>query len=298
MKRTTVIASGTCLAIAAMLLSIRTCGPGTSKSFENGGVKTNEKPPASPSPLPAATIVNNGSGNNRKSETGFHGLTKEEATALKNLPEFLDQEDNAMQEALAPLRKWAEADPAACLVWTLENLHGEPRQRCLEEAVGLWSLKSPAEALDWLGQREDQEGIEGAVSAALAELALRNGAAAASWLEKHPSQASRDNLEILVDRWAETQPAEVFVWVGQNLDDGMRAALLPHLLAALRSPEATESLLKTAAAPDRDQALIDAIASVSHASPAFALDLARRIDDLKLRQRETEKILSERARED
>ena len=215
-------------------------------------------------------------------------LDPEQILALNHLGEELERGGGRINRALDPLRAWARQDPAACAQWVMDNLPGNARQRCLEEAVAVWARQGPPRAvLDWL---ETQEKLHpealtgGAYTLALSEFATQDGGGAARWLESHPAHSSVANWEGVFDGWIAQAPADAQRWiVAGHLSSELRDALAPNLLATFHDPAATALLLDAIGAPGRDDTLSRAARAASLSDPPFAMDLAAKISDPALR---------------
>lgn len=276
----------TVTALASSVFAWAVCSPEAGAPDQaQGGTRSGAVPPvrraaqARPATPPAQT------------ERQPAGLTRDQAAALASLEALLANEDGSADAGLAPLRAWAQQDPAAAAAWVTAHLHDGARRRALTEVIALWADRSPAAALAWLDALPDSAGNEEPYAAALSALAASDAPAAAAWLAQHPGLASRENCESLLSHWTAADPAAASSWLLAHPNAAMREALLPAVVAGLQDPQAAAALVQQAQPVHPDAVLAAAAEGVGQSAPQYALDLAAQVSGEAARDTLTQNIL-------
>ena len=170
----------------------------------------------------------------------------------------VQRDDSRAEPSIEDLRRRAKEAPAECAKWVLQNFSGPERERLIEETFVVWAGESPRAALDWLDAQPDRDLLQRACVVALAAMARENPSAAIEWLDNHPSDASFECWQSLLNSWGSTNPAQAAQWMARHLDVGLRDGLRAGFLAVWRDPATTDALLEGMHPSAADSALAEA----------------------------------------
>jgi len=205
----------------------------------------------------------------------------------------VQRDDSRAEPSIEDLRRRAKEAPAECAKWVLQNFSGGERERLIEETFVAWAGESPRAALDWLDAQADRGLLQPACAVALAAMARENPSAAIEWLDNHPSDASFECWQSLLNSWGATNPAQAAQWMARHLDVGLRDGLRAGFLAVWRDPAATDALLEGTYRSTADSALAEAARISSRSEPEFAIALAQRVNEPAPRMAAIEQVIQQ-----
>ncbi|HZJ16894.1 MAG TPA: hypothetical protein VFD27_17705 [Chthoniobacteraceae bacterium] len=214
--------------------------------------------------------------------------------SVEPAPRAVGQRDDSPAEPpIEDLRRRAKEAPEECAKWVLQNFSGRQRERLIEETFLAWAGESPHAALDWLDAQADRGLLQRACVVALAAMARENPSAAIEWLDNHPSDASFECWQSLLNSWGATNPAQAAQWMARHLDVGLRDGLRAGFLAVWRDPAATDALLEGTYRSTADSALAEAARISSRSEPEFAIALAQRVNEPAPRMAAIEQVIQQ-----
>jgi hypothetical protein len=216
------------------------------------------------------------------------------AASVEPAPRAVVQRDDSRAEpSIEDLRRRAKEAPAECAKWVLQNFSGRERERLIEETF--WRGPVSRRAPRSIGLMHKRTAVFCSVLAPSRSpaMARENPSAAIEWLDNHPSDASFECWQSLLNSWGATNPAQAAQWMTRHLDVALRDGLRAGFLAVWRDPAATDALLEGTYRSAADSALAEAARISSRSEPEFAIALAQRVNEPAPRMAAIEQVIQQ-----
>lgn len=200
--------------------------------------------------------------------------------------------DSAM---LAVAYEAARTDPRRAFELAMEMPANGSRDDLITHTTAQWASTDPEESAKWAAKIEDKVLRDRVLVEVAVTWGETNPIAAATMAMKslHPGRQQDDAVMGIVQRWAQTQPAEAAQWISHFSEGALRDTALEELVklwADRNLVEAGDWVNTLEASPSRDIAVSAYVSKIASAFPELAADWAVDIADPILRDRELERV--------
>ena len=165
------------------------------------------------------------------------------------------QEVYAQNAGAIVVRNWAQDDPKAALLWGLEALDAEQRDRAVGFSFRPWLQLEPEEAEAWLSTQVPSAALDAAVRLMAWETMGESFPVAMGWAEKiEDPQKRKLSIIDLAQKWLRSDPEAAEAWLASAaIDDEMREKIhTPQAAGRRRAGGPPHLRRRAAAAPAAD----------------------------------------------